>query len=253
MIQIKDMPPWLPYYIKSVFYYMDRDEALNARERGFFTDERLKGFWVSVGRYLDEVNPERTPDAASSLVSGFLGGLAFYGHTGTKDRPSPKVNARERQKKADKLIAKAAQLSEQLADTLYQIEQTTHVRPCEMWFMALFRKVVIDVDDSFDRLPSHWEDIYTERVIRELGETFRAYPPTDEQFSTVPGMASRESSWKDWMRSAHASLQMMLRMYPGTFILRESHWVVIAKVLIDENITRDRVHPAFKELNNGII
>jgi len=253
MIRISDMPPWLHFYVKYVFSSMENDGALNERERTFFTDARLKSFWVSVGKYLDVVNPEHAESAASTLIGAFLCGVDFYGYRGTMDRPSPKVKARQRQKDADILIIKAAKLAKNLAAILYKLEQTTHVLPDDTWLMPLFRKVAIDVAEPPTRLPSHWENIRTEQLLRELGESLRAYPLTDQLFSSVPGMASRESSWRDWMREAYANIQMMLIIYPGAFTLREKHWVSIANVLIDENITRDSVHPVFTELNNGTI
>jgi len=234
-----------------VFSGMDCAGNLNEHERAFFIDERLSDFWGSVAQYLDQVGYERADNAASQLVGSFLGGLDLYGHSGTKDRPSRKTKVRERQQKADALIAKAAQLSEQLTEVLEQIEKTTHIIPDEMYFMALFRKVAVDVDGSFERTPSHWEDIRAWQVTGRLGESLRSYPKTDEQFAGVPGMASRESSWRDWMRSAHDALQHCLRMCPGSLVVKEKHWVVLAKVLIDEGISRDRVHPVFTQLNNG--
>lgn len=243
-----DMPKWLPDLVAGNFQLLVKDEKLSERERAFFTDARLENFWIKVSCYLEGLeHPEYLAAAAECIPGVFIAPLAFYGQTGSVDRPTPKTKARGRQKKADPLIRKAAELAGELAEKLERIEETTHVYPCELRLMTIVRELVHD--EKIEHVASYYDGVPTSDALRLLEAALLKYPSADSIFDDVPGMASQKSTWRDWLREAAKNHKCQLRMHPGKFELTESDWLNLALVLIGDHVTRNSVQDALRRLS----
>lgn len=242
-------PEWLPTLVATNYRLLLAADSLSKHEQAFFTDARLKKFWEKADGYLSCLEkPEFLAGAAECIPGVFLAPLAFYGQTGTASRPSPKFNARARQKKADPLISKAADLAGELAATLERIEKTTHIYPCELRLMAIVRDLVHD--KNIKQVASYYEGVRTSDGLRNLECALREYPTVDSIFNDVPGMSSQKSTWRDWLREAVDNHKLLLLQHPGEFDLTESNWLSIAKVLIGDYITRNSMQDALRSLSD---
>lgn len=242
-----DTPEWLPFLVANNYRILLDANKLSGQERCFFTDAKLRKFWEKADGYLNRLeNPEFLSGAAECIPGVFLAPLNFYGKTGKADNPTPKTRARKRQKGADPLINKAAQLAGELAQTLETIEKTTRVYPCELRLMAIVRTLVYD--EKIAQVASYYDGVRTSEGLRNLEEALHRYPTVDSIFCDVPGMASQKSTWRDWLREAANNHKLLLRQHPGKFELTESDWLSIAKVLIGDHITRNAMQDALRSL-----
>lgn len=222
---------------------------LTEKDKGFFTDPRLRKFWGKVDIYLQRLEqPELLGSAAESIPGAFLAPLPFYGQSGTADRQSPKVRARENQKKTDSIIYQASKLAGELAELLETLEKITHIRPCEMQLMTIVRRLVHD--ENINRIASYYDGVSTSEALRELQEAMLNFPKSNSIFDGVPGMASQKSSWRDWLREAASNHKTLLQMHPGEFELTESDWLSLARVLIGNQITREAVQDTLRNLSD---
>jgi len=212
--------PWLPVWARNSFHGMEAAGTLSDQERRLFTSENLTDFWAAADCYVSRYQGPND-DLGGWLIGSIIAPLQLHFEPGTKDSPSKKTGIWERQLKADDLINKAADLAADLADTLRELEETTRLRP----------------------------EMLSSDVVYDLEKKLRDWPETKDLFSTVPGMKSQKSSWRDWLREAHANLQGMLRICPGDFQLREKHWVALVHAMIGEAISRESVQAALRTVN----
>ena len=243
-------PDWLPDLVAQNYCLLVASGQLTERELRIFTDSRLKKFWEKVANYLSSLDhPEYLVGAAERIPGVFLAPLAFYGQTGTADRPTPKTKARERQKKVVPLITKAAELAGKLAEVLESIEETTHIHPCELRLMAIVRKLVHD--ENISRVASYYDGVRTSKALRAIESAWWDYPEASSIFEDVPGMTSQKSTWVDWLAEARENHGLLLRQHPGEFDLAEVDWVNLTQVLISDRISRGSVQSALRGLCNG--
>lgn len=241
-------PEWLPYKVAENFRRMDVEGLLDAHQRAFFTDSKLKKFWGKVDKYLSGVQADYRSNAADHLVENFLTPLRFgYGETGKASRPTFKINLLEAQKKADQKIEEIAALAGKLANALEDLEKITRFVPDETSLLVIIEPLI--GRDAVKNLPSyHWRG-RTSEALRILEDSFGKYPKANDLFNEVPGMASQKSSWADWMREAESNIEETLGIWPGKLQLKESDWVNLAQVLIGEHITREAVQAARRSCN----
>ena len=238
----------LPYEVKVIFDYMLADGSLNERQQAFFTDKRLVKFWRKVSDYLPEVQGSRGDDAASILVGCFITPISFgYGAVGTADKPPRKTRIRKAQKNADLIIDRIATLAGELGDALEDLEDITHIHPCQVRLLSIVQPLIHD--NAVQNLSGYWHGVRTYEALRILERKFRDYPVAHDQFKDIPGLASQKSSWVDWMREAESSLEDITRFFPHKLPLSESDWVILAQVLIGDHISREAVQAARRSCN----
>lgn len=239
----------LPSCVTENYHRMLSNGSLSEREQALFTDIRLAKFWKRASDYLSKVEYKRREDAASMLVGSFLTPLMLHGPTGTAEQPSKKTIIRDRQKKADVLIDKAAEIAGELADTLVQLEGTTNLWPDSIRLMAIVRSLIHD--DKVHEIPSYFDGVKTSDALYLLEKTFRDYPTASHIFDGVPGMESQKSSWRDWLREAYVNIGHLLHCDPGNLVIREADWLVLVHALIDEAVSRNSVQRALAGLVNS--
>jgi hypothetical protein len=237
-------PDYIPNVFWSIYLDMHQRQKLGDRGAALFLDSRLIKFWEMISNYLSSVNPVWQHNVAGFLVGSFLNPLTMHAKSGTVDRPTVKVNIRNAQKEADKLFEEIADLAGQLTDKLSLVEETTRYYPCELHLKDLLDPLLGDKSINDD---IYYRNIHTAQVLDLLWTAFRDYPKTDDLFSSVPGMSSQKSSWRDWLAEARNNLDLMLDTYPGDFKMKEIYWVNLAKALINESINRPSVQAALKE------
>jgi len=238
----------LPYEVKVIFDYMLADGLLSEREQAFFTDKRLVKFWRKVSDYLLEVQDSRREDAASILVGSFITPISLgYGDVGTADKPTRKTRIRDAQKEADPVIDRIARLAGDLGDALEELEDITSIHPCQVRLLSIVQPLIHD--DAVQNLSSYWHNVRTYEALRILEHKFRDYPLAHDQFKDIPGLASQKASWVDWIREAKSGLEDIMRFCPSKLSLSESDWVILAKVLVDKHISRERVQAALRSCN----
>lgn len=241
-----NIPIWLPSVVGLTYQLWKERGNLTGREEAFFADPRLKEFWAKMRKHLITLeHPEFMEAAAESIPGVFLTPLEFYMRRGTREQPTPKVRIRERQKKADELIARAAKQAGELAQTLESLESTTTIYPCETRLMTIVRKLVRDT--NLNHIPSYFDGVRTSDALRLLEAKLKEYPNASSIFDDVPGMASNQSSWRDWLWEAESNYQDFLRIHPGKCVLAEADWVNLAKVLIGNTVSRENVQAALRK------
>ncbi|GJL73967.1 MAG: hypothetical protein NMNS02_00730 [Nitrosomonas sp.] len=239
---------FLPPIVELNFRRMVAENLLNEKEKAFFTDNKLTEFWGSVDKYLNSIqHPECTENASAFLIGCFLGPLKLYGHTGTRERPSIKIDLMDRQRKADKLRKDAVDHARQLSAILQQLEELKSYNPETMLLMRVIETLIGGTGNYCGELPADVEFMRTHRAIDFLEESFRKYPDTDELFNDLPGMRSNKAGWRDWFREARYNLTLLLRIHPGELEIRQTDWKSIANVLFDETISSQSVSDVFKK------
>lgn len=241
-------PEWLPYEIAANFRRMVDEGLLDEREQAFFTDSKLKKFWIKVSKYLSGIRrADYRSNAADQLVASFIAPLASYGKTGKADNPTFKTNIRTKQKEAGLAIKKIGRLAGELATALDDLEGITRFVPDETSLLVIVERLINE--GGIRKFPSYRWRVRTSDALRILESSFGEYPLTDELFKNVPGMASQKSSWVDWMREAENCLREVLDVWPGELQLQEIDWVNLAKVLIGNHISSRAVQAARRSCN----
>ncbi len=239
---------FLPTLIELNYWRMLNGGMLDEKRKAFFVDSRLEKFWKSVDKYLGSIKcPELAPGAAQYLINCFLTPLWVYGETGTRERPTVKAERLDRQRKADKLRKSAADHARQLSAILQQLEELESDNPETMLFMGVVEPLIGGIRNYWGELPVDVELMRTHRAIDFLEESFRDYPDTDELFSDLPGMCSNKASWRDWFRQVNYHLLNLLRNCPGELNIRETDWVKLVNVLVNETTSRSSVSDELKK------
>lgn len=233
---------FLPALIENNYQLMLHEGILNERQKAFFVDIRLEKFWKSVDKYLGSIKcPELAPRASLYLIYCFILPLPLYGETGTRERPIIKTERIDRQRKADELRKSAADHARQLSSILKQLEDLESDNPETMLLMYLIEPLVGGTGYYRGELAVNIGLMRTSRTIDFLEKSFRDYPDTDELFSGSPGMCSNKASWRDWFREVNWYLMNLLNNCPGELNIRETDWVKLVNVLVDETTSRSSV------------
>lgn len=237
--------PHLPKIVACNFRRMVYEKLLSEHEKNFFTDSRLSKFWECVDKYLSNLPADSQDGASAFLIGSFITPLVLYGKTGTAENPSPKINTLNRLMEIDQLLDNAGTQAAELSKTLLKLKVAGEFIP----FSALLSSGIYSYLDQseIERILSLSDRMAAYEAIDLLWESIMEHERARGWLNDVPGMKSNKSSWRDWLAEARSNIGRLLRIYPGEFKVREADWVALAKILIDENISRESVRDALRK------
>lgn len=238
----------LPVYFSRIFEHMAAENSLSEREKNFFTDSRLFIFWRNAGEYLSSLRNDLRQDVndyhenvASFFVGSFICPLAPYGKTGTKENPSPKIKILTRMKVVDQLLNQSSVQAESLYETLRQLDAIGEFVPSDTILNDIIGDAGIKQSMFYPQhMPLH-------ELLVPVVKFLKGYERLALDSKKSVGMKSNKSTWRDWLAEAKSNIDQLLITYPGELKIREADWVALAKILIDENISRESVRDSLRK------
>lgn len=233
------LPEWVPLAARSLPL-----EEFDERQLKLFHASELKQMWKRAATALDEVDSALRVDAAAAFVGSIIHPLHFA-ETGTRARPTKTVKLKDRQKKADVHLRKAARQLRQAADEIRAAQKQSSYLPDSVVSFPALARLLMRVDR---KLPSYFEggETSTANVLIYLADDIENFQTPQKLFASIPGLAGQKSSWRGWLREVVVNLAEIESCYQTDFALKEVDFVQLAHVLIGPHITRDMVHDALR-------
>jgi len=250
-------PEWIPAVAWDILQTV---EERNGKNDGFtnsvkklLTDDRLVQTWQKLSAALATVKPCLQKDAAEFVIGGICLPLQMYAATGTVEKPTPKLKIRNNTDEAQRTLERASIHLQKAAKELQEAAKLTSILPDEaqtLWGMVVRIFEQHGQSAMMDNLPSyiHTHALKTVPFLETLAKRLIALQKTWED---VPGMRSAKSTWRDWLAEAVSNFAKAGRVYGADFSLKETHWVMLAHVLIDSTISRESVNAALRGIRNN--
>lgn len=236
-------PDWLVPEFENAFLnlWKSRENKASNNERDLYLrllTSETKQTWQNLEKQLDEKYQWNRQTLASTIVGSFTMPISVgYGQTGTRDRPTWKTKLLDEQKIANNKLLKIKNKAEELASLMDEYDG--RFSPDIFSFLSIIEPTLKVLGESPLRqnLPSYYYRKQTSDALRYIADEIDNF--LEEDFSNVPGMSSKKSTWRDWLREARANL------LDCRIELQEVNWVRLCSSLF--GVSRASVHAALRE------
>jgi hypothetical protein len=258
----RSRPEWIPEFAWAEYLLIRKRGGFSEERKAealetLFTDESLIGVWRSLNRVA------HASGGWNELIRVMINCLdcAPPGQRATRDVPDEKIEILERQKRVDVLLAKAAKAADTLANLLWELGENGGETPAEVYSgLALVRQSLADgmaraccerPFKEFERGLSSYERSYfpsTVAVIETLAIAMKTYPKCAERFKDDPWLSSRQSSWKDYVRTLKDEFETLRKCHGNAPRFTDAEWTSLLQALVSDSLEPKTVAKSLREL-----
>jgi hypothetical protein len=221
-----------------------------------FSDSGLETVW----RKLARKNRER--DELQFIIATIINAVDCAPPEGnrrvTRDRPDAKVALIEQQKKADKLVEKAAKKAHELATLLTELNDIGGQVPVEATSSLGLIQSALEDDAmasacclrhfvSFEQKMSSYEKARfpkTAQLIEALDFSLKNHLPVSTRYANNPWLSSSHSSWIDCLRVLRSGFSDCADMYGYQPELTPEEWRRLLKSILGIDLSLQGVRQA---------
>lgn len=257
----EDFNTWIPDEAKFIYQHVWRrggysDARKNKVLDALFSDKKLEHVWPKLAR------KHCIEGELSFLIGSIITSTDCAPPDGvkrvTRDRPDFKIKVLEKQKKADKIIQKAAKKAQELADLLADLEENGGEIPREVASGLRLIGSSIESDSmasaccfepfkEFKSGLSSGAKSYFPRtlhLIECLALSLDNHSPDRVRFSDSPWLSSNQSSWVDYLRVLQDVFDDAKHMYGYAPELTPVEWLPLLQTVLDIELTLQDVQQA---------
>jgi len=222
---------------------MESEKTLSDCRKRFFLDDSLIKFWTQI----DIANLSMSD--AENLTGCIFAPLDTFDTLGTRERRNNKINIKDAQNRASKLMDEAETLAFELREKLDEIASLTPYYPDELQLCSLVENLKLDDALKINGLSSSspYFKITFSDLLLQLEIALKYYPREMRDISPhIPALHSNKSSKLDYLRQVISNLNTQHLL--EKINLRETNWVDFYKVMVDKgNGARDAVKKVLNE------